>query len=203
MASKSKSKNKKEITTNQSEWEREIKNLKRRISYATHTKGLYFEELPIPDKPKRITKQAIERLKEIRGEKLWSLSSPYSYDEWEEDDVLDYADYYETDNFEENVLKGVEERIANFSVYDFDSMFTGLWHEQNKDRIEGLLEMAIEDEGRTTVAYRMEIAGSTRMNELIDKILKDSDGSEVETSIQEFSEIIYSGAMHPISEYGY
>ena len=185
----------------QKEYQKELKNLKRRIRYAYKEKGLYFEELPIPDTPEKIKKKDIDELKNLRGEKLWELAEEENstYDE----DEYDYADYEEDDEFEDNVLKGVEERIEAFSPYDFPTMFTGLWHEKNKEYIEGLLDMAIADEGRKNVAKRLEYEGGFYINELVDIILRDSDGDKVEKAIQEFSEIIYSGAMHPITEYGY
>lgn len=189
-------------TPNQIQYEKEIKNLKRRIRYAYKQKGLIFEELPIPEAPSKITKKSIEEIKSLRGEKLWELASKYNYEE-DDYDEYDYADYDEEDDFEDNVLKGVEERIQAFSPYDFPTMFTGLWHEKNKEYLEGLLDMAIADDGRKNIAKRLEYEGGFYINELVDIILRDSDGDKVEKAIQEFSEIIYSGAMHPISEYGY
>lgn len=191
-------------TPNQIQYEKEIKNLKRRIRYAYKEKGLIFEELPIPETPHRITKKSIEEIKSLRGEKLWELASEYNYDE--DDYEYDYADYDEDDSFEDNVLKGVEERLEAFSPLDFPTQATGLWHEQYRDYLDGLLQMGIADEGRKTIAIRLENVGATYINELVDKILTDSGtGAQqrIEQSIQEFSEIIYSGAMHPISEYGY
>lgn len=184
-----------------SEYNKEYRNLRDRIRYATKEKGLYFEELPLPvKKTENITQEDIEELRNLRGEDLWDLSSEYDYAEY------DYADYDEDDSFEDNVLKGVEERLEAFSPLDFPTQATGLWHEQYRDYLDGLLEMAIADEGRKEIATRLENVGATYINELVEKILTDSgNGAQqrIEQSIQEFSEIIYSGAMHPISEYGY
>lgn len=176
------------------EWKKEYKNLKDRIRYAETEKGLRFEELPLPDKPEKITLEDIEKIKSLKGENLWKYAT---YEEY------DYADEDEYDSYEENVLQGVEERLASFTPYDFASMYTGLWHEKYRDYLEGLLDMAIADEGREKVARRLENEGATRINEIVDQILTDSNGDRVDKAIQEFTNIIYNGAMHPVSEYGY
>lgn len=177
----------------ETERRKEIRNLKRRLKKLEEKGYKISDTFDLSD----LTTTEIHNL---RGDTLIDFIEDNEYDE-ESEDI--FADWDEKDSYEDNVLAGVEERIAAFSPYDFPSMYTGLWHEQNKDYLDGLLSMAIADEGREAVARRLQTEGSTRINELVDTILRDSDGDKVEKAIQEFSEIIYSGAMHPVSEYGY
>lgn len=190
---KSKGKTKPELTKNQKLYEKELKKLKRRISYAKSNKGLEFDTSTIiPEKPKRITKADIQKLHDIRGEKLWQYGKPIerepeenNYDDWEND--YDYDDA---------VLRGIEDRIAMFEEHSWQNEFQYHWHKVNKDRLEGLLDMVIYDEGRYTVAERLNsYRNASYINELVDKVLYDSNSSEVENSLHEFAQIIANGAL--------
>lgn len=254
-------------TTNQRLYAKEIKNLKARIKRAEKA-GYVFDNI-IPEKPTRITKQSIEKIKNIRGDVLYTQATSqlryikgqgvdyykpqtkhelyserakqgvvtrklnefkkrdeelerereqelrdyyryYSEDEYEEQSEDDYYSSFNDDELEdyyidEAILNGIEDRISSFSEFDFPTMWTARYHAQNKDQLEGLLEMAIADEGRQEIARRLNSYGNaTEINEIVDRIMYDSNDNSVRPALQQFAEIIYGGALtQQASEYGY
>lgn len=63
----------KKLTPNQAEYQKQLKNLKRRIK-TVQKKGYIVPETIIPETPKRITKSDINVLKSIRSKQIISLS---------------------------------------------------------------------------------------------------------------------------------
>ena len=170
-------------TRNQIQYEKELKNLKRRIKYAETEKGLRFEEIPIPEKPEKIYKKDIEKLKSLRGENLWKYAT---YQEYEDEEPY----------INDLILQNVEELLNSFDPTDFGNPYLAHLHIMNHDQLSGLLEMAIADYGRDVVAQRLNNYGS-QVIDLVDRGMYDSGdhGQTAQDAIAEFSRIINNGAI--------
>lgn len=90
-------KRKKQLTPNQQEYNREIKNLKSRIKQA-EKKGYKFSNFQFPERPERITKKDIQSIKNIRGEELYKQADE------KEDYIPDY-------NFLQSLTDKIDELI--------------------------------------------------------------------------------------------
>ena len=64
------SKPKKKITKNQQEYAKQVKRIQQIVKRA-EKRGYTFDKPVLPEKPKKITKAAIEKLKELRPEKIY------------------------------------------------------------------------------------------------------------------------------------
>lgn len=64
-------KKKKKLTPNQIEYNKQVRRIKQFI-YRAEKRGFVFEQNIIPEKPKRVTKKAIQRLKELKPDVLYS-----------------------------------------------------------------------------------------------------------------------------------
>ena len=67
------------MTPNQKEYAKQIKRIKQFISRA-EKRGYIFEDIIIPEKPKRITKQAIKKLRDIKPNDLYQKARAVDYE---------------------------------------------------------------------------------------------------------------------------
>ena len=70
---------KRKKTPNQKEYAKQIKRIKQTISRA-EKRGYIFEDNIIPEKPKRITKQAIKKLRDIKPNDLYKKARAVDYE---------------------------------------------------------------------------------------------------------------------------
>lgn len=146
----------------QREYEREYKLLKRRVSSWKKTHRVLYTD--IPSKPKRVTKQAIEKLKNIRCKSFTT------------EQKQEYRTNYE-EAYEENNLPNPYEYDDDFTPYTEDDFFNGndtsnedFWEDtdnepaQSREEIEAFIE--------ETIDAILDVNGIERYNDDIRNIFK-------------------------------
>ena len=178
------------------EYKKELANLRKRIRYAYKEKGLIFEELPIPATPEKIRKKDINKLKSLRGEKLWKHATVKQYE-----DVRDEEEYQQ----EESRGYVSKESLYNLISIVSDVDTSGIKKEYNKERavehgytLYGILTEAISTYGEDEVARRVD-NHSPEIMELAERyIYAYKEPQElIESAFNLFIEYINDGAMTP------
>lgn len=169
----------KRLTPNQRAWQKEIERIDRFIQKNT-SKGFLFSTDIIPERPTRITQKSLRELRSLRGKKLYSYST-YTLPTGEQVSG-DVGEQYIKDTkglqrLEDIVLRNVEEIINTWQpLTNWSEGFTRL-KEQDKNIAKNILNGAIQRDGRTVVAARLE-ANATEVIKTIETICYGQSGKE-------------------------
>lgn len=192
-------------TANQQSWDKEIKRLKQFVRRA-EKRGFSFPEGIIPDKPQRITKAAIERLKGLNPKKLYDRAT-YTTETGEritgtEGRFLERSRASKKGKKGKKgkrperlyvVLKNVREMIKTWSPSQNWSKYYAKIKEHDKNICERMLEGAILQEGEDVIGERLE-EHAVEVNSLVGEMLYGSggkDGSKMQGNFARFANILY------------
>ena len=176
---------KKRKTQNQIDYEKQVRRIKQAV-YRAKKKGYYFEDLSfIPQKPKRITRKAIERLSSITPSQVRASASFVDIDTGE----IKKIEYPTL-----SVVKSVRERIKHIEPPQ-------VYLRGHKGRIEfpvfnhvnyilEIFEDSLTYYGEASYSQYL----SENMYEIMDTIAKikyqDSDGDQISASFTRLAEIL-------------
>lgn len=167
--------------------QREKRNLNRRINYAIK-KGYAFDVDTIPTQyPGESEEEYIQRIHELRGEKLWEQGEYYEYEEDEEDTYI-------TDE----MLLTIEDILNHLDVTRFRNNYQLLVGRYKRDMALGAYENALTVEGRDNLARRISEEYTEYLYEILDHAIYDSDSMQSANSnpnLQEFIEIMGDRAL--------
>lgn len=197
------------------QYQKELKNLKQRIRRAEKA-GYSFDSI-IPNKPKRVTQKTLERLRNIRGDVLYKKAQTYTSplgeilskpptskekrrierESKKYRDVRDEIEYGEDIRYiNDEILRSAEEKIDEFDLADFPSLYVYQFHAVNRDYAKAVVYNAIADDGRDAIAQRLNsVTTATEINSLIEKILYASDANEVQYAKNRFTELLLGRAL--------
>lgn len=195
-----------QLTANQQEWEYQIKNLKRRIKALEKYAYIDFE---IPERPARVTKKDIERIKGLDRERLLE----YAYDvdpitnerlpyvppkpkrssrkakPSEELESLPYPSSSEPVAIEDKVLSEVEFLIAN---YEGNPKYPALT-ERTRAQLASVLVERIEEVGRKAVSEALE--REYNREGVVMAALSESKSNVAQELVNKFAKIVYGRAL--------
>lgn len=183
--------------------QREIKNLKRRINYAIH-KGYTFDVDVIPKQEFDETdEEYIERIHELRGEKLWEKGDYYEWEDYEDEEP--YVD--------EVILETIETILESFDPSYFRNNFSLMVGRYKRDIIKSHYESALTLEGRENLAKRLnESTTASEVWDIANHAIYDSDSlqsADDNEYLKQMLEILnarpltQAQAMEISSDYGY
>ena len=192
----------KRLTPNQRAWQKEIERIDRFIRKNT-SKGFLFSTDIIPERPRRITQQALRELRSLRGKNLYSYST-YTLPTGEQVSGDIGAQYIKDtkglQRLEDIVLRNVEEIIDTWQpLTNWSEGFTRL-KEQDKNITRNILNGVIQRDGRAVVAARLE-ANATEVIKTIETICygqsgKEKDGGDYAQSLlQHFNSLCSSRSL--------
>lgn len=194
------------LTANQQEWEYQIKNLKRRIKALEKYAYVDFE---IPERPARVTKKDIARIKGIGRKQLLE----YAYDvdpitngrlpyvppkpkrssrkakSSEELEPLPYPSSSEPVAIEDKVLSEVEFLIAN---YEGNPKYPALT-ERTRAQLASVLVERIEEVGRKAVSEALE--REYNREGVVMAALSESKSNVAQELVNKFAKIVYGRAL--------
>ena len=197
---------KRKLTANQQEWEYQIKNLKRRIraleKYA-------YVDFAIPERPARVTKKDIARIKGLRREQL--LEYAYDVDPFtnerlpyvppkpkrsshkakpsEELEPLPYPSSSEPVSVTDVVLTQVEWLISDF----VGNIKRPELVERTRVELATVLTERIEAEGRDVIAAKLEKAVAA--TDFVMIALMASNSEEAHVNVSKFAHLLYGRPM--------
>lgn len=200
----------KNLTPNQQAWEKELKRLQQFIRRAKK-RGYTFPEDVIPETPKRITKNQLSKIKGINPQTLYSQAEFYNPETGETISGIEGRKFErkrsakkaqltkaikQTQNTKislpkqtDLVLQNIRDLINQFAP---SSLWSNYWlqkKEEDKNKLQSLLDNAIAQEGENVVAERLEnYAGD--IERIINSILYGSDEEQVQFDLVEFATII-------------
>lgn len=196
---------KRKLTANQQEWERQIKNLKRRIKALEKYAYVNFD---IPERPGRVTKKDIARIKGIRRKEL--LQYAYEADiltgeitqyvppkpkrrarkaASEELEPLPYPSSSEPVAIEDKVLSEVELLIANYAGNPKYPALT----ERTRAQLTSVLAERVEEVGRKAVSEALE--REYNREGVVMAALSESKSNVAQELVNKFAKIVYGRAL--------
>lgn len=196
---------KRRLTANQKEWEYQVKNLKRRIKAL---EKLAYVDFDIPERPKRVTKKDIARIKGIRRKELLQ----YAYDTdiltgeitqyvppkpkrrgrkaaSEELEPLPYPSSSEPVAIEDKVLSEVEFLIANYAGNPKYPVLT----ERTRAQLTSVLAERVEEVGRKAVSEALE--REYNREGVVMAALSESKSNVAQELVNKFAKIVYGRAL--------
>lgn len=195
---------KRQLTSNQKEWQHQVNNLKRRIK-DLEALGAQVA-FAIPEMPARVTKAAIEKIKGIRREQLLK----YSYEEGMYGEALSFKlpERGKTKERREQVLREREEALhfpegenTGVDIVDveletlrdyIENFDENVKHkdvqEYSRNVLLAILDMAIAEQGRVNVARTAEEYSS--MHSLAEAALWASKQENADINIRGFSTVL-------------
>lgn len=200
----------KKLTPNQQAWKKELKRLKQFIRRAKK-RGYTFSEDVIPETPKRITKKQLLKIKGLNPQTLYEQAEFYNPETGETISGVEGRKFERKRSAKKAQLTKAIKRAQNTkvslpkqtdlvlqNVRDLINQFTpsSLWSnywrqkkEEDKNKLQSLLDNAIAQEGKDVVAERLEnYAGD--IERIINSILYGSDEEQVQFDLVEFATII-------------
>lgn len=198
------------LTPNQQEWKKELKRLQQFIRRAKK-RGYTFPADVIPETPKRITKKQLSKIKGINPQTLYSQAEFYNPTTGETILGVEGRKFERKRSArkaqETKALKQIQNRQISLptqtdlvlqNIRDLINQFTpsSLWSdywtqkkEDDKNKLQSLLDNAIAQEGEDVVAERLQnYAGD--IERIINSILYGSDEEQVQFDMVEFATII-------------
>lgn len=196
---------KRKLTANQQEWEYQIKNLKRRIKALEKYAYIDFD---IPERPERVTKKDIARIKGIRRKEL--LQYAYEADiltgeitqyvppkpkrrarkaASEELEPLPYPTSSEPVAIEDKVLSEVEFLIANYAGNPKYPALT----ERTRAQLTSVLAERVEEVGRKAVSEALE--REYNREGVVMAALSESKSNVAQELVNKFAKIVYGRAL--------
>lgn len=198
------------LTPNQQEWKKELKRLQQFIRRAKK-RGYTFPDDVIPEKPKRITKKQLSKIKGINPQTLYAQAEYYNLDTGETLSGLEARKLERKRSATKAQLtKAIKKAqgteislprqtdLALQNIRDLINQFTpsSLWSdywtqkkEGDKNKLQSLLDNAIAQEGDDVVAERLQnYAGD--IERIINSILYGSDEEQIQFDMVEFATII-------------
>lgn len=161
------------LTANQEEWQHQVTNLKRRIR-ELEKKG-YEVEYEVPEQPKRITKESIERVRKISRKELLEYA-PEKQGPPKPPKRLPITDVE---------LKRLREFIQNYENGNVNK-YSLQWA---KDYLTRILDNAIQTYGEREIAIRAEqIAAAT---DFAVQAMQDSHGDIQQQYIDSFAYVLF------------
>lgn len=200
----------KKLTPNQQAWEKELKRLQQFIHRAKK-RGYTFSEDVIPETPKRITKKQLSKIKGINPQTLYEQAEFYNPEtgetisgvegrKFERKRSAKKAQLTKAIKQAQNtkislpkqtdlVLQNIRDLINQFAP---SSLWSNYWtqkKEEDKNKLQSLLDNAIAQEGENVIVERLEnYAGD--IERIINSILYGSDEEQVQFDLVEFATII-------------
>lgn len=189
-------------TANQESWNKEIKRLKQFVRRA-EKRGFSFSEDIIPDKPQRVTKKAIERLKKLNPKEIYKQAT-YTTESGEKITGTE-GRFLERSRASKKgkkgkkpkrlytVLNNVREMIKSWSPSSNWSTYYAEVKRRDKNIVERMLDGAILQEGEDVIGERLE-NHAIEINSLIGDMLYGSggkDGSKMQGNFARFASILY------------
>lgn len=197
---------KRKLTANQQEWEYQIKNLKRRIRALEKYAYVDFD---IPERPERVTKKDIARIKGIGRKQL--LEYAYDVDPFtnerlpyvppkpkrrsrkakssEELEPLPYPSSSEPVSVTDVVLTQVEWLISDFA----GNIKRPELVERTRVELATVLTERIEAEGRDVIAAKLEKAVAA--TDFVMVALMASNSEEAHVNVSKFAHLLYGRPM--------
>lgn len=196
---------KRKLTANQQEWEYQIKNLKRRIKALEKYAYINFD---IPERPERVTKKDIARIKSIRRKEL--LQYAHEVDiltgeitqyvppkpkrrarkaASEELEPLPYPSSSEPVAIEDKVLSEVELLIANYAGNPKYPALT----ERTRAQLTSVLAERVEEVGRKAVSEALE--REYNREGVVMAALSESKSNVAQELVNKFAKIVYGRAL--------
>ena len=194
------------LTANQQEWEYQVKNLKRRIKALEKYAYVDFD---IPERPERVTKRDIARIKGIGRKQL--LQYAYDVDPFtnertpytppkpkrrapkakaeEELEPLPYPSSSEPVAIEDKVLTEIEFLIANYAGNPKYPALT----ERTRAQLASVLVERIEQVGRKAVSQALEEEYGREA--VVMAALSESKSSVAQELVNKFAKIVYGRAL--------
>lgn len=209
----------KNITSNQQEWEKELKRLNQFIKRA-EKRGYIFDENIIPETPQRITKKKLTEIKDINANTLYSSAKYFNKETGETISGLEarkierkkasqkaaQTKKIKSQNTTSEkpalpkesdiVLRNIEEMIANWQPsWHWSNYFIEV-KKRDKTTLENLLQQAISEIGREEVAKRLQNA-ATNVIDTAERILYSSDEEQVNLDLVDIATIIKGRSLTP------
>ena len=196
---------KRKLTANQQEWEYQRKNLKRRIKALEKYAYVDFD---IPERPERVTKKDIARIKGIRRKEL--LQYAYEADiltgeitqyvspkpkrrarkaASEELEPLPYPSSSEPVAIEDTVLSEIESLIANYAGNPKYPALT----ERTRAQLTSVLAERVEEVGRKAVSEALE--REYNREGVVMAALSESKSNVAQELVNKFAKIVYGRAL--------
>lgn len=198
------------LTPNQQEWKKQLKRLQQFIRRAKK-RGYTFPDDVIPERPKRITKKKLSKIKGINPQTLYSQAEFYNPETGETISGLEGRTFERKRSARKGQLTKSIKRtqqteislprqtdLVLHNIRDLINQFTpsSLWSdywsqkkENDKNKLQALLDNAIAQEGENVVAERLEnYAGD--IERIINSILYGSDEEQTQFDMVEFATII-------------
>lgn len=200
----------KNLTPNQQAWKKELKRLQQFIRRAKK-RGYTFSEDVIPETPKRITKKQLSKIKGLNPQTLYEQAEFYNPETGETISGVEGRKFErkrsakkaqltkaikQTQNTKislpkqtDLVLQNVRDLINQFTPSNLWSNYWTQKKEEDKNKLQSLLDNAIAQEGENVVAERLEnYAGD--IERIINSIVYGSDEEQVQFDLVEFATII-------------
>lgn len=192
---------KRKLTANQQEWEYQVKNLKRRIKALEKYAYVDFD---IPERPERVTKKDIARIKGIRRKEL--LKYAYDFDPFtgeilppelpkpkrrgrkaasEELEPLPYPSSSEPVAIEDKVLTEIEILI---DTYEGNAKYPAQT-EKVRSQLKAVLEERVGAVGRVAVAQALEREYGREA--VVMAALSESKSAVAQQLVAKFAKIVY------------
>lgn len=192
---------KRKLTANQQEWEYQVKNLKRRIKALEKYAYVDFD---IPERPERVTKKDIARIKGIRRKEL--LKYAYDFDPFtgemlppelpkpkrrgrkaasEELEPLPYPSSSEPVAIEDKVLTEIEFLI---DTYEGNAKYPAQT-ENVRSQLKAVLEERVGAVGRVAVAQALEREYGREA--VVMAALSESKSAVAQQLVAKFAKIVY------------
>lgn len=201
------------MTKNQELWNKEVKRIKQFIRRAT--KRGYIINIEIPNRPKRVTRKAIQQLKFYTPQKIYEMSE-YITGSGEVVSGIQGRKIERREASRKAVLTKAKKRlivnkvsslnsvkliisnfIKTFTNTGYDRGWSKYLREQKQEDREvaiDILKQAIERFGEVEVAKRIQ-DNSLRISELSDKIAWDSKPENINFDLNELYSILNDGVM--------
>lgn len=196
---------KRKLTANQQEWEQQVKNLKRRIKALEKYAYVDFE---IPERPERVTKRDIARIKNIRRKELLEYASsvdiltgevtryvppkPRRRSRKAPSEELEPLPYPTTDKpvaIEDKILSEMENLIETYTGNQRNPSLT----EHTRSTLLAALHSRAAQIGRSALSQILE-EEVTREN-LVKQALDESNGERVKGLNMMFIEMLYGRSL--------
>ena len=187
--------------TNKVLWDKEVKRLQRFIN-RLEKRGYYFDESIIPEKPKRVSKQALSALQNLKGNRIYVKAN---YINPQTGEILGGIEgkkvekqlkseyqrpiYNESDIILQNIIRLIDEWYPQ----DYWSIYFEEQKRNDKDLLLNMLNDAIAREGREEVARRLQANSNGDLERLTNSILYSSDEEQVNYDIVIFANYLKGG----------
>lgn len=187
--------------TNKVLWDKEVKRLQRFIN-RLEKRGYYFDESIIPEKPKRVSKQALSTLQRLKGNRIYvqanyinpqtgEVLSGIEGKKVEKQLKSEYQQsiYNEADIILSNIIRLINEWYPQ----DYWSIYFEEQKRNDKDLLLNMLDEAIAIEGREETARRLQANSNGDLERLTNSILYSSDEDQVNYDIVVFASYLKGG----------